>query len=234
MEDRPKSLAKWEQVVCSTFLSQSANLRAVPSKRPRKAAKPSFLSPTVAAAATHPTRIHALMILSERTATAGEIGGQIGQSSQHVTYHLRQLEDLDLIEVAELRPMHGGRVITKAYRSTQRALFDQESWAAMSDTEQAEVTITILRMMSDDVNRAVMGATINDPPADDPDLTANHISRSPIAVDAEGWNEISAILEDTMNQVQEVHERSANRSEGSADLMSARVMMLQFLMPTGQ
>lgn len=201
-----------------------------PGKK-KAAAKPSFLSPTLAAAATHPTRVHALMILSERTATASEIGEQIGRDSQHVSYHLRQLESLGLVEIAEQRPMHGGRVITNAYRSTQRALFDQEAWDAMSDTEQAGVTITILRMMSEDINRAVMADTINDPPADDPELIANHISRSPIAVDAEGWNELCAILEDTLGRVLEVQERSANRSSSSQDLMSARVMILQFLLP---
>lgn len=191
---------------------------------------PGFLSPVIAAAATHPTRVHAMTILSERTATPSEIGAEIGRSAQHVTYHLRRLEQLGLVEVAGKCRLHGGRVISSIYRSTQRPLFDQASWGAMSETEQAGVTTTILGLMSEDITRAVADGTVNLPTADEAGLEANHISRTPLAVDAEGWNELGAILEETLMQVLQVQERSANRSPGQS-LITAKVLLLQFQSP---
>lgn len=202
---------------------------------PRKSDKarklPSFLDPLVAAAATHPTRIHALSILSARPATAGEIGRQIGRSTGHVSYHLEQLEGLGLIEIVETKPAHGGRVITHSYRATQRVMFDQGSWEEMDDTEQAGVTITILSMMSEDINNAVIKGTINEPSETDTGEEPNHISRIPMALDTTGWNAVAKILEETLERILVVQEECAGRSTDPDDLILNKVHLLQFRSP---
>lgn len=194
---------------------------------------PQLTDPVLMAACSHPTRVHCLSILNERSASPTELGREIDRSADHVRYHLQRLEKLGLVELVSKDPAHGGRVVTATYRATSRPYFDPESWKRMGDNEQAGVTTTILALMSEDLAMSLAHGMVNDPPADNPrGLDPNVIARTPVAVDGQGWNELSALMIETIHRVIAIQESAANRVvRNDEDTILAKIELLQFMTP---
>ena len=85
---------------------------------------------TLAAIVAHPTRARAFSILAERTASPVEIAQEIGKDVGHVGYHVRKLQQLNLIELVDERPVRGA--VEHFYRAIARPIFDEEEFAALS------------------------------------------------------------------------------------------------------
>ena len=73
---------------------------------------------TLAAIVAHPTRARCFMILAERTASPVEIAQEIGKDVGHVGYHVRKLQQLNLIELVDERPVRGA--VEHFYRAIER------------------------------------------------------------------------------------------------------------------
>ncbi|HVV90094.1 MAG TPA: hypothetical protein VHB53_06330 [Solirubrobacterales bacterium] len=184
-----------------------------------------FLSPQLAAAMSHPTRVHAMSILLERTASPRQVADEIGEPLNNVTYHIKQLRKLGCVELVRTERVHGGRVIERFYRATRRLYFDGAAWDALDAKERLDLVGVTLRMISEDITLAMATGTIFE--GDDA-----HLSRSPMVVDAEGWREISAVIERATGELFEVEARVAERTAGGsrADIHT-KVEMLHFRSP---
>ncbi len=188
-------------------------------------APPSFLSPQLAAAMSHPTRVRAMSILGERVASPSQLAEEMDEPLNNVTYHVNQLLQLDCIELVRTEPRAGGRVLERFYRSTRRAYFDEEAWAELSKNERLGVVGAIVRMMSRDLAIAMASGDffIED---------RKHISRWPMRVDEEGWDEIRDLLEHTAEGLLEIETRVAGRqAEGEKAPLHVKVEMMQFRSP---
>lgn len=193
--------------------------------QPERAVRPSLVDPRLAAALAHPTRVHALTVLSQRSASPRELAEELGLPTRHVAYHIKRLTELGCVELAQAKPAGGGRVVEHIYRATQRAYFDADGWESLDDREKRGVTATILRLASEDVNEAMATGTIHEP--DD-----NHISRTVMAVDGPGWNELVTLLNNTVEEILDIQERIAERTGGNeAAMMLAKVLILHFRAP---
>jgi predicted ArsR family transcriptional regulator len=166
-----------------------------------------------------------LTVLSQRAASPRELAEELDLPTRHVAYHVKRLEELGCVELAQARPASGGRVVEHIYRATQRSYFDADGWESLDDREKRGVTTTILRLGSEDVNEAMVSGTIHEP--DD-----NHISRTVMSVDSEGWRELVDLLGDTVEGVLNIQERIAARTAGvDAEMMLTKVLILQFAAP---
>jgi DNA-binding transcriptional ArsR family regulator len=195
-------------------------VRADPPRR-----KPEFLSPQLAAAVAHPTRVHAMSILCERIASPRELAAEIGEPLNNVTYHVNQLRDLGCIELARTERARGGRVLEHFYRPTRQAYFDDDAWQMLTEKERLGVIGTIVGMISRDLARAMASGSFF---VDDD----KHMSRWPTNVDQAGWQELSALLERTGKEIFKIEERVAKRTadDGSATIR-ANVALMQFRSP---
>ncbi|HKF82921.1 MAG TPA: helix-turn-helix domain-containing protein [Solirubrobacterales bacterium] len=184
-------------------------------------------------AAGHPTRVKALGILKEADASAGEIAKRIGRTAKHVKYHLDQLQKVDLVEIVEERSVYGGRVREKVFRRKNRPFMDQEKWLMASEDEQIGITAQTLELVSADVTEALLANTVNWPGGPDAEIfDPNHISRMPLALDRQGWNEIVDLLKATMLQAITINEQAAERGvESGEELIRAQLAILQFRVP---
>lgn len=186
---------------------------------------PTLMSPVLAVAMSHPTRLGAFTILLERTATPREIAAELGEAGSNVGYHLRVLVELGCIELVSVEPAAGGRVVEHSYRAVERAYFDAEGWAGLSSKEKLEVAVTLMRVISEDINDAMAHGTFFDP--DD-----NHISRSPMRVDQEGWEEVSAFLDGTLDGLFEIQDRINERCrDDEKKTFPMKVQIIQFRSP---
>jgi DNA-binding transcriptional ArsR family regulator len=186
---------------------------------------PDFVNPRLAAAMSHPTRIHTMAVLIERQASPREIATEIGEPLNNVTYHVKQLTKLGCIELVETTTAAGGRVVEHFYRASTRSYFDDDAWEELNDKEKYAVVNTIMRLMSEDIARAMRTGTFYD--RDD-----MHISRSPMALDEEGWREVAELLNATTKEMIEIEGRVADRcGEDEPPAIHAKVEILQFPSP---
>lgn len=185
---------------------------------------PTLANPQLISALAHPTRVHALTVLNERTASPGEIAKELDRSVRHVTYHLERLEKLGCVELVSTEEANGGGVVVKRYRATQRPWFDREAWTQVDADDQPGVTSAILANMNEDIARAMTGGTIND--------GDNHISRTPMVVDPDSYEELVELLAETLDRMLEIQEEATNRlSAGNVDAILTKVHLIQFISP---
>jgi DNA-binding transcriptional ArsR family regulator len=195
------------------------------TKVDRAAPRPDFVSPQLAAAMSHPTRVRVMSVLTERAASPREIATKIGEPLNNVTYHVNQLRDLGCIELIRAEPVRGGRVTEHFYRSCRRAYFDESAWDELTEKERYGVISAILKMISQDIATAMAGGTF----LQDGDA---HASRSVLHVDDEGWEEVVKVIGRATNELFEVEERVAARAaEGIPTPIHAKLDILQYRMP---
>ena len=184
-----------------------------------------FVSPQLAAAMSHPTRVHVMSIIGERVASPRELAEEIGEPLNNVTYHINQLRDLGCIELVRTEPARGGRVLEHFYRSTQRAFFEDDAWAVLSEKERLGVVGAVMRMIAKDLAAAMASGSFF---ADDD----KHISRSALRVDRAGWDEIHDLLSRTTKELFDIEERvSARTAAGAPAEIDVKVELLQFRSP---
>ncbi len=185
---------------------------------------PTLANPQLISALAHPTRIHALKVLTERIGSPGEIAKELDRSVRHVTYHLDRLEKLGCVELVGTEPGNGGGVLVKRYRALQRPWFDRESWGQVDSEDQPGVTSAILASMNEDINKAITGGTINE--------AENHISRTPLVVDPESYEELLDLLAETLEGMVAIQERANTRMSGQdQETVRTKVHLIQFVSP---
>jgi len=184
---------------------------------------PDLTAGALLSALEHPTRVHALMVLNERTASAAELGRELGRPADHVSYHLKRLRKLGLIELVEVTETPGGRASGRYYRALIRPWFDHESWSAVSPKRQAAITATMLALCNVDIAEAVRSGTINKPDS--------HISRTPVIVDRDSYRDLNDLLDSVISEILLIQKRSASRIEEGADHISTKVHLFQFESP---
>ena len=165
---------------------------------------PSFTSAQLAKAFKHPIRVQVMAILNERIASPKELAIAIGRPLNTVSYHVEKLEELDCIELVEEKQASAGRVIEHFYRATRPPLIEAEEWEELSAEEKHQSVNVIMRLISGDINDAMSAGTFLDP--DD-----NHLSRTPLTVDRQGWTDTVRILDEAVRRLLLVHEESKAR-----------------------
>jgi DNA-binding transcriptional ArsR family regulator len=174
-------------------------------------------------ALAHPTRVHILNILNDGPSSPSRIARRMKNVSLNlVSHHIKVLERLNCVELIETRAERGWK--EHMYRATKRQFFDAEEWEQVEPVARQPITVSILQMISEDVGTSLAKGKFDE-------LPDNHLSRSPISVDGDGWDEVTQVLARTLDEILAIHERSGERARFSGeDLMKVRVVMMQFLL----
>jgi DNA-binding transcriptional ArsR family regulator len=226
------SAVNTDSVAPSPVASTPAGPPAPPPEPPQPAAGPpqtvDFVSPQLAAALAHPTRVGVMSILVEGPASPRQMAEAIDEPLNNVTYHVKQLRDLGCIELDRVERRGGGRVFERFYRASQRAYFDDDAWEVLDDGERLGVLWSILRLMSKDISNAMTAGTFF---GEDYDI---HATRSPMTVDKEGWKEVAELVNQTTKGLFEIERKVEKRhAEGGEEpAIHTKVEMLQFRSPS--
>lgn len=190
----------------------------MPTKRP-----PTLTSQRLASAMSHPTRLGAMRILVERVATPGEIASALEEPINNVAYHIRVLKRLECIELVGTKQAHGGRVAEHFYKASQRPYWDSEAWEQLDEHQKLGVTGAIMNQISEDIAKAMSHGTFNE-------FDDNHISRSPMIVDKDGWKEVVSLLDQTIDELLEIQAR-VNARQADEKLLHTHIEIIQFFSP---
>lgn len=190
--------------------------------------KVDFVSPQLATALAHPTRVAVMGVLIEGPASPRQMAEEIDEPLNNVTYHVKQLRDLGCIELDRVERRAGGRVLERFYRASQRAYFDDDAWEVLENGERLGVLWSILRLMSKDISTAMTAGTFF---GEDYDI---HATRSPMTVDKEGWKEVADLVNRTTKALFEIERQVEKRhfAGGEEPAIHTKVQMLQFRSPS--
>lgn len=173
---------------------------------PAKTAAP--METTLAAIVAHPTRARAFTILTERTASPVEIAQEIGKDVGHVGYHVRKLQQLNLIELVDERPVRGA--VEHFYRAIERPYVSEKEFASQTLEEREVFTRHTLQFHVADIARAMDSHTFDARPN-------RALLRTPMVVDEDGFQELAELHDEMYERTMEIHARSAARLASGAD-----------------
>jgi predicted ArsR family transcriptional regulator len=192
-------------------------------KRSSKRQKPKLVDERLVAAFSHETRAHAMGVLAVRPASTKELATELRQSVSAVWYHVNKLLELGCIELVESKKRRGA--MEHFYRATVPHFFDDEAWASIPKKNRLAVTMGILRLISGDLDEAVKADALT---ADD-----NHLSRSLLNLDRQGWTEAAVLLNETLEHLLEIREHATLRmAESGERSLRASVSIMQFELPS--
>jgi DNA-binding transcriptional ArsR family regulator len=163
---------------------------------------------TLAAIVAHPTRAQCFVILVERTASPVEIAQEIGKDVGHVGYHVRKLQELNLIELVDERPVRGA--VEHFYRAIVRPVVDEQEFAAQPQAEREIYTRHILQLHVSDISRAMDEHSFDKRPN-------RWLVRTPLVVDEEGFGELAALHAELYERTLNIQARSDERRTGTDD-----------------
>src|ERR1700760_3140502 len=139
----------------------------------------------------HPLRIQILRVLEDRIASPSEIADEIGAPLGNVSYHVRFLARMGLIELSGTQPRRGA--VEHYYRSAGRVAVSEKAWADVPQIVRDAVLSSTLDQVGRSVGAAAAAGGFNWDDA--------HASRTEIKLDADGFADLSAAIS-------ELHERA--------------------------
>ena len=168
-----------------------------------KAATGEWLDQRLVKAIGHPLRARLLVILNERVASPNELAKETGEPLGNVSYHVRLLADLDCVELVRTEPRRGA--VEHYYRATMRPWFDKDMWADLPASVRTSASSSTLSMIVDDAVSAMQDGSFDSRPD-------RHVSRAPLMLDEEGWQELARLLDGVLERALELKAESANRA----------------------
>ena len=170
----------------------------------------------------HPLRHRLLVALNERIASPKELAEQFGEPLGTVSYHVGVLARIGCIELVRTTPRRGA--IEHHYRAVRRPYFSDEDFAALPlQARRAIGGQQLGRALRDVVAAAESGGF------DRPDV---HVSWTPLDLDRQAYDELSALHAATLDRALEIQAESLSRSAAGgspAETLRTQMTILHFV-----
>lgn len=177
----------------------------------------------VAKAFAHPLRVQILIILNEKVASPNMLAQQLDQSLNLVAYHVRVLEKYECIELVDTKQRRGAT--EHFYRATRRQFLSDDEWSRMPDSLRPGMAGAMLKTVFEDVEAASQSGTLEE-------VEDIHLSRTPMVVDKQGWDDVSTLLKGALDRLLEIQsESSARMAESGEGGIASKVHLLHFKSP---
>lgn len=157
-----------------------------------KRTRPEVIDQRLVKALSHPLRIRILEALTERVASPTRLSDDLDAGLSHVAYHTRALDQcgcLDLVDTAQRRG-----ATEHFYKASPRSFIGDRIWRRVPRSLLGGVSGATLQSFMDRAVAALEAGTIDGRE----DTT---LSWMPVLLDEQGWNEVTAAMEDTVNRV---------------------------------
>lgn len=190
---------------------------------PQTRTSPEGITQQLAKALAHPLRVRILTSLHKGISSPNQLSQELGEPLGNVSYHVKTLLEYDCVELVKTEPRRGA--VEHFYRATERAFFSDSDWAKIPASARKGITGVVLESIGTDATEALIAGTIDA-------RTDSHVSHTPLVIDEQGWQEINAMLAETLNRAIEIQEEAASRlADGKAESLSTKLAILHFESP---
>ncbi len=175
--------------------------------------------PTVAKALAHPLRTRILGLLEGRTASPSELALELDAPLGVVSYHVRRLTALGFVKLVRRVPRRGA--VEHYYTATSRPRITNQAWASVPALVKQATIGSMLNQVGSSVSSAAAVGGFDAPEA--------HLTRSPLHVDEQGWQELARELDSLTERIVQIEAESRERltvADGSAPREASVVLML--------
>jgi hypothetical protein len=160
-------------------------------------------------ALSHELRVEIFILLTERMmASPVEMSRLLGASVADVSHHVKQLVKYDCAEEVETRLRRGA--IEHFYRATLRPVVSSVEVNKMLLPARRAFSGQIIQKVLDDLEEAFEGGTIDG-------RSDWQMTRVPMSLDAEGWEELRTIHRRAFEETYEVQAKSDERRSKSGE-----------------
>lgn len=175
---------------------------------------------------SHPVRTECLTVLAERVASPRELADFLDEDLSNVSYHVRVLKELGLIELVSEEPVRGA--VAHFYRAVERPLLTTEQFE--------EIPLEVRKMFSahswdvliKDVSTAIDTGTFDE-------RLDRHLTRTSLLLDSTGFERLSKAMDALLEAIFEEQAASAARREKSGEEpIHATAATVLFAMPKPQ
>jgi DNA-binding transcriptional ArsR family regulator len=168
-------------------------------------------------AISHPLRHRLLGLLDDRTASPNELARELGLPLGRVSYHIRLLADLGVIELVRTEPRRGA--LEHFYRAVTRGWFSEEDWQRLPRAARRGIVGQSLQRIFSDVTAAVDAGGFDGP--------VSQVKSTSLELDERGLEELSEVLASTAERVKAINAESADRRAG-VDGVTTELALLHF------
>lgn len=177
-------------------------------------------------ALTHPLRWQILEVLNRGVNSPREIAEEIGAKLGDVGYHVRRLHELGVIELVRTEQRRGA--IKHFYKPNSRAMLDNEQWARLPKSARRQLFGQTLDTIWSHVRRAIKKSGF--------DRDDAHVSFTTFDLDAQGYADMVALVDGTLEralgiQAEVLNRRAEGAEEGTP--VKTELVLLHFL-PDGE
>jgi DNA-binding transcriptional ArsR family regulator len=164
--------------------------------------------PELVRVAAHRLRIRALAIFSERAASPKELAAELDTPVGNISYHVRELEQLGMIELVEEKQRRGA--VEHFYRAVHRPLLRGEDWNRLGPEKRRQISTWVFHLILADAAQALEAGTFDS--RDD-----RHMTHVQLTLDQQGWRELVDIQENALAATLAVRAASAERLSAAGE-----------------
>jgi DNA-binding transcriptional ArsR family regulator len=174
-------------------------------------------SASAAVIINHPLRASCWYALAERTLSPKELADELKAPLSDVSYHVRVLRDLGVIELVETKPVRGA--VLHRYKAMERPVLTEAEVEKMPAEDALLNATRICQMGFAELSRSLDSGKFVERP--------QHMAiRYPMDVDEEGWNKVADAYETLMDSLYEAQAESDERR--NPDSPSIKAIALGF------
>jgi DNA-binding transcriptional ArsR family regulator len=185
--------------------------KASVSEKPQKKAKENFGRPgheQLVKGLSHPVRVECMTLLAERVASPRELADHLDEDLSNVSYHVRVLSELGLIELISEEPVRGA--VAHYYKAVERPLLSPGQWEEMPLEVRKAFSAYNWDILIEDATKAIEKGTFDN-------RSDRHLTRTSLLLDSEGFARLSKAMDQLLETIFEEQAASAARREKSGE-----------------
>jgi DNA-binding transcriptional ArsR family regulator len=164
----------------------------------------------------HPLRIRMLTVLNQRVASPSELAGELDEPIGNVSYHMRTLADLGMVELVRTEPRRGA--VEHYYRAIERPHVSSRDWATLPASVRRSISDTTGRQILDDFTGAAKSGGF--------EREGARLARLELKLDEKGWDELGKLIDDASQRIEKAAAKAKDRKSGGDPVTGTAVLML--------
>jgi DNA-binding transcriptional ArsR family regulator len=163
-----------------------------------------------------------LTVLNQRVASPKELARELDESLGNVSYHTRKLLELDCVELVREEKRRGA--LEHYYRAMERPILSSDDLDKIPLSVRRGIADGILTQIGKDLRGAAEQGGF--------DRTDVYLSRTPLALDDEGWEALGERLAELHEEALTLQAQSADRvAKAQGATFTANLTLLMFEQP---
>jgi DNA-binding transcriptional ArsR family regulator len=150
--------------------------------------------------------VKALTILTDKVASPKEISKEIKVPLSNVSYHVRVLGELGLIEIVEEESVRGS--VAHFYKAVERPLIHNPDWERLSPKVRSAFSSYVIETLMSDAARSLKAGLFDQ-------REDRHLTRTPLLLDERGWRKVTAIQIKALDGILKEQAAAATRMDNS-------------------